>query len=183
MSSDFAQWSLDAIRAEGGSLSWLEESRFEWSKTTAYALEQILKGKTIVLITDEKRKWLQEYIVSSINDIALERPLIPIISIESIYPYYDNINGGEMIDMLDDMIALSYKNDYFFWYIGKGEDKRSDIAKRNDESYFWIFDEDFNNAFRLKSYDPHLDIKLLQLYRLFDASLSATIFGEVDASA
>ena len=180
--SDFAQWSLDAIREEGGSLSWLEEYRFEWSKTTAYALEQILNGKTIILITDEKRKWFEEYILTSINNIKLERPLVPIISIDSIYPHYNNISGGEMIDMLDDMIALSYKNDYFFWYIGKGDDKRSDIAKRKDESYFWIFDEDFNNAFTLQSYDPVLDIKLLQLYRLFDASLSATMFGEVDAS-
>jgi hypothetical protein len=183
MLPDFAQWSLDAIRAEGGSLSWLEEYRFEWSKTTAFALEQILNGKTVILITDEKRKWLEHYILSAINSISLERPLVPIISIESIYPHYNNISGGEMIDMLDDMIALSYKNDYFFWYIGKGDDKRSDIAKRKDESYFWIFDEDFNNAFTLKSYDPVLDIKLLQLYRLFDASLSATMFGEVDASS
>ena len=183
MLPDFAQWSLDAIREEGGSLSWLEEYRFEWSKTTAFALEQILNGKTVVLITDEKRKWLEQYILSSINSISLERPLVPILSIDSLYPHYNNISGGEMIDMLDDMIALSYKNDYFFWYIGKGDDKRSDIAKRKDESYFWIFDEDFNNAFTLKSYDPVLDIKLLQLYRLFDASLSATMFGEVDASS
>ncbi len=180
---DFAQWSLDAIREEGGSLSWLEEYRFEWSKTTAFALEQILSGKTVILITDEKRKWLEQYILSSINSVLLDRPLIPIISIDSIYTHYNNLNGGEMIDMLDDMISLSYKDDYFFWYIGKGDDKRSDIAKRKDESYFWIFDEDFNNAFTLKSYDPVLDIKLLQLYRLFDASLSATMFGEVDAGS
>ena len=183
MALDFAQWSLDAIRQEGGSLSWLEEYRFEWSKTTAFALEQILNGKTVILITDEKRKWLEQYILGSINSISLDRPLVPIISIESIYQHYNSLSGGEMIDMLDDMISLSYKNDYFFWYIGKGDDKRSDIAKRKDESYFWIFDEDFNNAFTLRSYDPVLDIKLLQLYRLFDASLSATMFGEVDASS
>ena len=181
MHSDFAQWSLDAIRQEGGSLSWLEEDRFEWSKTTAFALEQILNGKTIILITDMKRKWLERYILDSINN--LERPLVPIVSIESLYPHYNDLNGGEMIDMIDDMIALSFKNDYFFWYIGKGDDKRSDIAKRKDESYFWIFDEDFNNAFTMKSYDPILDIKLLQLYRLFDASLNAAMFGEVDASS
>jgi len=179
--SDFAQWSLDAIREKGGSLSWLEEYRFEWSKTTAYALEQILNGKTIILITDEKRKWFENYILSSMNGLLLERPLIPIISIDNIYTHFNNVSGGEMIDIIDDMIALSYKNDYFFWYIGKGDDKRSDIAKRKDESYFWIFDEDFNNAFTLKSYDLDLDIKLLQLYKLFDASLNAAMFGEVDA--
>lgn len=180
--SDFAQWSLDAIREEGGALSWLEEQRFEWSKTTALALEQILSGKTIVLITDHKRKWLERYIIDSLNSINLDRPLIPIVTIDSLYPHFNNINGGEMIDMVDDLITLSYKDDHFFWYVGKGDDKRSDIAKRKDNSYFWIFDEDFNNAFTLKSYDTMLDIKLLQMYRLFDASLNAAMFGEVDAN-
>jgi len=174
---------LDAIREEGGSLSWLEEHRFEWSKTTAYALEQILNGKTIILITDEKRKWFENYILTSINGINLDRPMIPILSIDSLYTHYNAISGGEGIDLVDDMIAQSYKDDYFFWYIGKGDDKRSDIAKRKDESYFWIFDEDFNNAFTLKSYDTSLDIKLLQLYKLFNASLNAAMFGEVDASS
>lgn len=180
---DFAQWSLDAIREEGASLSWLEEYRFEWAKTTAFALEQILNGKSIILITDAKRKWLEEYILSSLNSSTLERPLIPIISIDSIYAHYDSVSSGEMLDIVDDMIALSYKGDCIFWYIGKGDDKRSDIAKRKDDSYFWIFDEDFNNAFTLKSYDTSLDIKLLQLYKLFDASLNATMFGEVDATS
>lgn len=180
---DFAQWTLDAIREEGGSLSWLEEERFEWSKTTAFALEQVLHGKTVILITDEKRKWLEKYILDTLNGEALERPLIPIISIDSVYVHFNHVNGGEMIDMIDDMISLAYKDDYFFWYIGKGEDKRADIAKRKDNSYFWIFDEDFNNAFKLKSYDTHLDIKLLQLYKLFDKSLNATMFGEVDADS
>ncbi|WP_428737723.1 HobA family DNA replication regulator [Sulfurimonas sp.] len=180
--SDFAQWSLDAIRQEGGALSWLEEQRFEWSKTTALALEQILSGKTIVLITDKKRKWLERYIIDSLNSIGFERPLIPIVTIDAVYPHFNNISGGEMIDMVDDLVSLSYKNEHFYWYIGKGDDKRSDIAKRKDNSYFWIFDEDFNNAFTLKSYDTMLDMKLLQLYRLFDASLNAAMFGEVDAS-
>ena len=181
---DFAQWSLDAIREEGGSLSWLEEQRFDWTTTSAHAIEQALSGKTIILIVDEKRKWLEKYILSSINSLNIqERPLLPILSIDSIYLYYNSVNNGEMIDVLDDMISLSYKDDYFFWYIGKGDDKRSDIAKRRDNSYFWIFDESFNNSFMLKSYDSHLDIKLLQLFRLFNLSLNAALFGEVDVSS
>ena len=43
-----------------------------------------------------------------------------------------------MMDALEDMISLSYKNEYFFWYIGRGDDRRSDIAKRKETSYFWI---------------------------------------------
>ena len=180
---DFAQWSLDAIREEGASLSWLEEQRFDWTTTTAQAIEQILNGRTIILITDEKRKWLESYILTSINALdIIDRPLLPIISIDSLYSHYNHINS-DMIDIVDDMISLSYKDDYFFWYIGVGDDKRGDIAKRRDNSYFWIFDEEFSNAFTLKSYDKLLDIKLLQLYRLFNLSLNAAMFGEVDVSS
>lgn len=180
---EFSQWTLDAIREEGATLSWLEEQRFDWTKATSYALEQILQGKTIILITDEKRKWLENYIMTSINSASLERPPLSIISIDSIYPHFNTISGGTMIDMLDDMIEQSFKQDYFFWYVGQGEDKRSDIAKRQDNSYVWIFDEELNNAFTLKSYDTSLDIKLLQLYKLFNASLNAAMYGEVDASS
>lgn len=180
---DFAQWSLDAIREEGGSLSWLEEQRFDWTTTASLALEQILNGKTIILITDEKREWLEKYILTSINKVTMDRPLVPIVSIYGVYNNYSGINGGEMIDMLEDMISLSYKNDYFFWYIGAGDDKKADIAKRRDNSYLWLFDEDFHNAFTVKSYDSHLDIKLLQLFRLFNSSLNAAMFGEVDVSS
>ncbi|WP_415396610.1 HobA family DNA replication regulator [Sulfurimonas sp. CS5] len=180
---DFAQWSLDVIREDGAYLSWLEEQRFDWTNPLSLALEQILNGKTIILITDEKRKWFEQYILCSINEMNLDRPLLPIVSMDSLYQHYGNVSGGEMIDVVEDMISLSYKDDYFFWYIGKGDDKRSDIAKRKDNSYFWIFDEEYLNGFTLKSYDPKRDIKLLQLYKLFDASLNATIFGEVDVKS
>ena len=180
---DFKEWTLDAIREEGSSFSWLEEQRFDWSTTTAQALEQIINGKTIILITDQSRKWFEQYILSYINTAKQDRPLLPIVSIDSMYQHYNSISGGDMIDVVEDMIALSHKDDYFFWYIGKGDDKRADIAKRKDNSYFWIFDEDYLNAFNLKSYDKSLDIKLLQLYRLFDASLNGAMFGEVDVSS
>jgi len=180
---DFAQWSLDAIREEGASLSWLEELRFEWVIPTASCIYEVLSGKTIVLITDKKRGWFENYLLNSLNSEKLDRPLLPIISIESIYPYYDQINSGDMIDMVEDMLHLSFQSNYLFWYIGKGEDKRADIAKRRDDSYFWIFDEDYQNSFKLNSYDSHLDIKLLQLYRLFNQSLDAAMFGEVDVAS
>ena len=180
---DFAQWSLDEMREEGACLSWLEEHRFDWTTTTSQALEQVLSGKTIILITDEKRKWLESYILNSINSKLLERPLLPIVSMYGLYKHYNYVSGGDMIDVLEDMISISYKEDYFFWYIGNGDDKRADIAKRKDNSYFWSFDEDNANAFNLKSFDKSLDVKLLQLYGLFDASLNAAMFGEVDVSS
>jgi hypothetical protein len=178
--SSFGSWTLEAIRSEGASLSWLEELRFEWLPGTQNAITQILESKTIVLIVDKEYMWLEKYISMSINKTSLGRPLIPIVSIDALYPQYSDIIGGEMIDMFEDMLSLSYKEDYFFWYIGRGECKRSDIAKRSDKSYLWIMDENFQNAMTLHSYDKHIDIKLLQLYSLFDKSLSAVLFGETE---
>lgn len=179
---EFIKWTLDTIRSDGAMLSWLEESRFEWTATTAQAVSQMIEGKTIVLITDHDRKWFEHYITASLNKPNVDRPMIPLVSLESIYPHYDRITGGEMIDMLDDLLQLSLKGDYIFWYIGRGDDKRADIAKRNDNSYLWIMDEHFQNAMMLRSHDEMLDIKLLQLYRLFDKTLSAALFGEVDVT-
>lgn len=179
---NFAQWSLDAIREEGGCLSWLEEQRFDWTTTTSQALEQIINGKTIILVTDEKRKWLESYILSSINSARQDRPLLPIVSIDCIYSHFNSVSNTEMLDVVEDMISLSHKDEYFFWYIGKGDNKRADIAKRKDSSYFWIFDETYLNAFNLRSYDKLLDIKLLQLFGLLNLSLNAAMFGEVDVS-
>ncbi len=180
---DFAQWSLETIRKEGSSFSWLEELRFDWTPATSIALEQILNGQTIVLITDDKRKWLQNYILYTINSEKFDRPLLPIVSLDSLYPHYSNISGGDKINIIEDMINLSLKDDYFFWYIGSGDNKKADIAKRKNNSYLWIFDEGYVNSFNLKSYDKHLDIKLLQVYRLFDLSLNAAMFGEVDVTS
>ena len=175
----FVKWMLEAIRSEGAMLNWLEESRYDWTATTAHAIDQILAGKTVVLITDHKRSWFSNYIVSMINQLTHERPMIPLVCIEGIYPEFDSIAGGENIDMLDDLLELSYKGEYFFWYIGRGNDRRADIAKRHSDSYLWIMDENFQNAFTLRSYDPIIDIKLLQLYRLFNMTLNAMLFGEV----
>ncbi len=178
----FTKWTLETIRNEGAMLNWLEEMRFEWTATISQAVNQIIAGKTVVLITDSDRKWFARYITTAFNRPSMERPMIPMVRLEQMYPHYDNITGVEMLDMLDDMLELSFTGDYFFWYIGRGDDRHSDIAKRKDNSLLWLMDEDFQNALRLHSYDPIIDIKLLQLYRLFDTTLNAALFGEVDAT-
>ncbi len=177
----FTQWMLEAIRSEGAMCNWVEESRFEWTASTAQAVSQIVEGKTVVLITDRKRQWFADYISSSINQLSKERPMVPIISLDRIYPEFDEMTGGESMDMLLDLMELSFSGKYFFWYIGKGNDPRSDIAKRSSNSCLWLFDEAFGHAMQLRSYDPILDIKLMQLYRLFDMALNAVLFAEVSA--
>jgi hypothetical protein len=54
------------------------------------------------------------------------------------------------------------------------------LAYRNDESFLWVMDEEIQNSFALRSADTLLDIKLLQLYKLFDTTLSAALFGDID---
>lgn len=174
------KWTLETIRADGAMMSWLEEQRFEWTAAVAQAIKQMVEGRTVVLVTDHDRKWFSHYITSSLNNPSLDRPIFPIVCLDQIYPYYDEITGGEKIDMLTDMLSMSYGDEYFFWYVGKGDSRRSDIAKREDSSFLWIMDEDFQNAFPLRSYDKLLDIKLLHLYRIFDKTLNAVLFGEVD---
>ena len=46
-------------------------------------------------------------------------------------------------------------------------------------NFSWILDEQMSNSFSLSSVDETLDIKLLQLLRIFDKSLSAALFGEI----
>ena len=41
----FEKWTLDTIRSDGASLSWLEEYRFEWTPIVEFAISQILEGK------------------------------------------------------------------------------------------------------------------------------------------
>ncbi|UFS61698.1 HobA family DNA replication regulator [Sulfurimonas sp. HSL-3221] len=177
----FMKWMLETIRSEGASFNWVEENRFEWTASTMLAVSQIVTGKTIVLVTDRKRKWFQHYISSTINQLSNDRPMVPLISLDRIYPEFDEMTSGDAMDMLADMLDLSFAGNYFFWYVGKGSDPRSEIAKRADNSCLWLLDEEFGHAMKLRSFDPYLDIKLLQLYRLFDLSLNAVLFGEVDA--
>lgn len=182
----FDQWTLETIRserAEGSSMSWFEEQRFEWIPPVANAISQLMKGKSIILITDSDREWFSQYILSTLNKRMQERPIIPAYDIHALYPHYDDVIGGESIDMLTDMFDLTFRGEYFFWYIGRGDDRRADIAKRSDNSLLWIMDENFQNALMMRSFDPLLDIKLLQLYRLFDKTLSAVLFGEIDVHA
>lgn len=177
---NFDQWTLESIRHEGAAMSWFEEQRFEWTPAVANALEQVMEGKTILLVTDHDRKWFAQYITASLNKRIQDRPMIPIVCIDALYPHYDHIAGGEAIDTLTDLFDITFKGEYLFWYVGRGDDRRADIAKRNGGSLLWIMDENFQNAIRLRSFDEKIDIKLLQLYRLFDKTLNAVLFGEIN---
>ncbi len=78
------------------------------------------------------------------------------------------------------MLNISFPNGYCFWYIGKSNDVRATLPKFSKNSFLWVFDEEIQDAFNLKTSDEALDMKLLQMYRLYDKTLSAALFAEIN---
>ncbi len=177
---DFSVWTLEQIRAKGASMNWMEERRFDWVPIAAAAIERLINTQTMLLITDREREWFARYTLSRLNKINTDRPLLPIMSLGTIFPYIDKVNDNEQLELLDDMLSLAFPNDYFFFYVGRGNDLRSQIAKSKSNSLLWLFDEMMQNSFTFRSDDEELDIKLIQLLMLFDKSIDAILFGEVD---
>ncbi len=174
------KWTLDTIREEESCFSWMEEYRYEWAPLVKSAISQVLEGKTILIVTDESHKWFGKYILNGINDLAKNRPLLPFYQLADCFPNLQNIHHTQELQLLEDMLDISYPNGYCIWYIGKGDHPYMKLAYRNEENFLWILDEEVQNAFTLRSSDTQLDIKLLQLYKLFDITLSATLFGDLD---
>jgi len=173
-------WTLQTIRNEESCFSWMEEYRFDWAPIVKRAIEQIVDGKTALIITDEETKWFSNYLLSHINNLSNARPLLPFYQLPKCFPNLSSIKSTQEIEILEDMLDISYPNGYFVWYIGKGNHPYTKIAYRNQDNFLWIIDDEIENSFAFKSIDKNLDIKLLQLYKLFDATLEAVLFGELD---
>ncbi len=176
----FDQWTLKTIRYDKSMMSWLEERRYEWIPLASDALQRIVAGFSVLLLTDKEREWYGRYIMQSINKPLKNRPFIPIYDFKEIAPYIKDLKTNEEIELLFDMLSISFGEKFFIWYIGRSTSPMVKIAKKKDDSFLWIMDEDMQNNFNLKSYDELLDIKLMQLFRLFDKSVDAAIFGDVE---
>jgi len=174
------KWTLDTIREEESCFSWMEEYRYEWAPLAKGAVSQTIEGKTALILTDEPRKWFGKYILNAINDMSKERPLLPFYQLVEAYPMISSMQTTQEIELLEDMLDISYPNGYYFWYIGKGSHPYTKLAYRQNHSFLWILDEEVQDSFSLRSADSLLDIKLLQLYKLFDGTLSAALFGDLD---
>jgi len=177
---ELLKWTLEAIRNEESDFSWMEEYRYEWAPLVKSSVSQMLEGKTILLVTDENHKWFESYILTAVNDLRKNRPLLPVYSLTDGFPNLRSIHSTQEIQLLEDMFEISYPNGYFIWYIGKGDHPYTKMAYRNEDSFLWILDEEVQNSFSFRSSDPLLEIKLLQLYKLFDTTLSAALFGDLD---
>jgi len=174
------KWTLDTIREEESCFSWMEEYRYEWAPLVKSAVSQVLDGKSVLIMTDESREWFARYTVSAINDLSKHRPLLPFYHFSDTFPQLQQIQTTEEVQLLEDMLDISYPNGYYIWYIGRGDHPLTKLAYRNHDNYLWVLDEEVQNSFLLRSSDPQLDIKLLQIYKLFDTTLSAALFGDFE---
>ncbi|MCF6173330.1 MAG: HobA family DNA replication regulator [Campylobacteraceae bacterium] len=176
----FLKWTLDNIRKDGSSMSWMEEKRFEWVPLNISMLKNLLEGHTILVITDDDREWFCEYMLKDINKLSKNRPLLPFISLKSVYPSLNSIKTKEDIELLEDLLSQIFSQGYTYFFIGKNNNIKMQIAKRRDDSFIWVMDEQLQNSFFLYSGDENLNIKLIQLYKLLDKSINALLFAEVD---
>lgn len=177
----YLDWTLKTIRKGGSNLSWMEERRLEWVPLAITRLQTLLEGYTFVLVTDSEREWFCQYILSSINKKTNNRPLLPFVSLGSFLPNVDMLRSDQEQEreLLSDMLSLAFPNGYILFYVGKGNDYRSQLAKRKDDSFMWLLDERVQNSFFLSSKDRELDIKLIQLYKLMDKTIDALLFAQI----
>jgi hypothetical protein len=180
MTPRLLEWTLEAIRKEPSDFSWMEEQRYDWVPLAKSALQRIVEGQAVLLLTDPKRRWFEHYILNAVNAPAKERPFLPVQSLQAIFPNLQAIDSTARIALLEDMLDIAYPQGYFFWYIGEGSHPYTKLVYRNEDNFLWLINEEVAGSFVLRDADPLLDIKLLQLYRLFDTSIAASLYGQVE---
>jgi len=173
-------WTLDSIREEDSSFSWMEECRYDWVPVVQNAVNKIVEGQTVLLLTDLKRAWYAKYIAAKINTSEQERPFLPIYTLKSMFPDLDKMRSSQELDLLEDMLEISYPNGYFIWYIGSADSPYAKFAFRDDGNLLWVIDGDVPDSFYLRAGNSSLDIKLIQLFKLFNKTINAGLFGEID---
>lgn len=175
----FLKWTLEEIRRDGSMMSWMEEKRFEWVPLAASMLKNLLDGHTFIVLTDDDRAWFCHYMMRAVNTQHKNRPLIPFVSLHTLFPNLHQIKTKEDIELLENLMSQIFPSGYTFFYVGKNSDIKMQIAKRKDDSFMWVLDEHLQNSFYLQTSDDNLDIKLIQLFKLLDKSIDAVLFAEV----
>lgn len=176
--SKLIEWSLEAIRAEGAEFSWMEVRRVEWASLLASRLKFLLDGAAFLLICDDERAWFENYFLHNINRKNNARPVFPFFSLKALYPQINEMNSAEERLLLEDMLNIVFPNGFIYFYVGKPNSKFAQCARSKEDSYMWLFDEQAQNSFFLNSNDKLLDSKLISLFKLFDKSIDAVLFGK-----
>lgn len=173
-------WTLQSIREEESDFSWMEEKRYDWTPLVKSALERIVQGQSVLVLTDPSRRWFGHYIQNKINETQNNRPFLPFYQLSRMFSTLDDMQSTQDLALLEDMLDISFANGYFIWYIGEGTHPYTKLVYRNEENFLWIIDDQVHNSFPFRGSDDLLDLKLIQLYKLFDRSISAVLFGELE---
>ena len=177
---EFLNWTIDTIREDKLLGSWLEEKKYEWVPLVAKSLQGIINyGVSVLIITDTDREWFLDYILKNINSPRNNRPYLPFYDFRSFYPNLDFLKSEDEIALIKDMLSISFPNGYIFWYIGRGQHIKATLPKVEKHSFLWLLDEERQDAFNLRSNDEALDFKLLQMYRLFNKTIRATLYIDI----
>ena len=171
------EWTLETIRSDEA-FEWLEEYRFDWTPAIYTAIEKILRGEAVLLLSDKRRVWLVEYILLLLNDPKKKRPLLPIYRLESFLPSTDILSSTEEFGLVEDMLSISFPNGYFIWYIGEESGEFEETLYSREDNLIWILGENRRGGFALPC-DEQTDIKLIQLCRIFEKSIDVSMFGEI----
>jgi len=180
---EFTNWTINSIREDILIGNWMEERKFDWVPLVAKVITNIIdRNMSVLIITDNEYKWFKEYILVNINKRSLNRPMLPFYSFDSFTASVEDIKTEEDIELIKDVLNISFPNGYLFWYIGKAKSKFSTLAKISEQPFLWLMDEDTPNSFFLSSEDEALDIRLLNMFRLFNKTLEAVLFAEIDVN-
>ena len=174
------EWTLEAIREESSDFSWMEERRYTWTPLVESVLHRLIDGQVVLLLTDPRRRWFEQYILDAVNTPDRNRPFLPVQSFRGIFADLQRIDTSLRLSLLEDMLDITYPQGYFIWYIGEGGHAYTKIAYQREGNFLWLIDEEVAGSFVMRGSDPLLDTKLLQLYRLFDRSIDAALFGQVE---
>ena len=172
---ELLDWTIRTIRNDDIISSSLEEKKYNWVPLASVVVNKIINHNySVIIVTDTKREWFSEYIINKIN-ANTTRPFLP---------FYDFKNYTKMIDSnsvssIKDILHHSFGNEFLIWYIGASNHIRALLPKTTKNSFMWITDEEIQNCFYIPE-DAKSDIKLLELYRLFDKTLEAVMFSEVE---
>ncbi len=178
---EFLNWTIDTIRTDKLIGSWLEERKYDWTPLVAKNITSLLdKGRSVLIITDDEREWFSQYILTNINAPKNQRPLLPFYDFKSFTNQIKNIQTESDIELIKDMLNISFPKGYTFWYIGRSQSLKANIAKISKNSLLWIFDEEIPNSFTLRSDNEALDTQLLQMFRLYNKTLSAALYAQID---
>lgn len=173
---DLFKYTLDIIRHDKN-MTWIEDRRDDFVPLLSSNLQNLFDGKAFIVLCDEEREWFEDYIISKIN--SSNRPfLLPFYKLRSLYPNFKNVKK-ENFSYIDDLLNLTFQNGFCYFYIGKGSSNLSFIAKNRYDSFMWLIDENMENSFFMDGKDEFLDIKLLNLFKILDKSISGMFFNEV----